>query len=378
MSEENVSRETDVSKQTETEVVDTPDYKKDSGSLKFETVPVNPFAPEAHQNAQTIAMASDAMKPGQQQLEQAQEKEEKEQEQPPNIEDSEQNSSDEPSTPEPKKRRTLEDLNRLAKEKSEARRREQEYKKRIEELESSKETGLNPDELRKLALEDPIEFTKKVGIEPQEFYNKFTDRVLKGDETQEQTYIKKLEAEVESLKEKFETREKTEAEKEVERQTTQFKNQIKSHIEKDPEKYELIQMTDSVNTVYEVILQYFNQTKQLLNLDEAATIVENQLEEDLSSRLQNLAKAKKMQKLGIFQASEQKPDQEVTQPSSTTEKTNTTQPSQVDPVENFAKERKMNRTITNQMVGQSTIGNRPMSREDRMREAAKMLKNAQG
>ena len=361
MSDEQATQTQDVSRETQDS---TPMYKRDSGGLKFEATPVNPYAPMAHANAQSVASATEAMTGGQP---------EQEQEAQPEQTEQATEAVEEPEVKQeaPPVSRSAAELNRLAKEKAELRREKAELEKLRQQTQPKPE--LSMDEFKKLAQENPVELARKLGVDEREFYNLYTDKILRGDETPEQAHIKKLEAQLTEFKNKFETKEQEEARLKAEQATTNFRNTIRSHIDSNKEKYELIYANDASDTVFEVVRQYYDQTEKLLSLDEASQIVENQLEEDLSSRLQKLAKVKKIQKLGLFKDIAPESSPEVQPASSSAENKNTIEPAQEDPAKQFAEQRKMNRTITNQMVGQSTINNRPLTREERMREAAKLL-----
>lgn len=366
----------DVSHETKTETI--PAYKRDNSSLKFERIPVNPYAPQAHQNAQTIGSASNAMTANQ--PEDAQKTQEEE---PISSETEKQETAekdltlDQAPTDKPKESRTAQELNRLAKEKAELRREKQQLEEMRKKYDA--EPKLDMEEFKKLAAENPLELARKLGVDERELYNKYTQKILEGSESEEQSTIKKLQAQLSEFQNKFETKEQEDARIKAEQQISNFKNQITSHIDSNAEKYELVKTLNASDTVFEVIKQYHDQTQKLLSLDEASEIVETQLEEDLSSQLKILAKAKKIQKLGLLkEIQEESEAQEVNQASGLTEKINSKEPTSEDPAEAFARQRKMNRTITNSMVGQSRPNNRPMTREERMQEAAKILRNVSG
>ena len=69
-----------------------------------------------------------------------------------------------------------------------------------------------------------------------------------------------------------------------------FMDEIKNHVGSD-EKYELIQANDASDVVYEVMEEHYEESGNILSIDEAAEAVESYLEEE-AEKLLNLQKIK--------------------------------------------------------------------------------------
>lgn len=96
-------------------------------------------------------------------------------------------------------------------------------------------------------------------------------------------------SELEALKKQL-ADEKLKAQTDAETITvTNFKKQIGEHVAANSDKYELINLNDAVDTVYDVVEQYYEAEGKLLTVEEAADYVEKHLEDEANK----IFKAKK-------------------------------------------------------------------------------------
>lgn len=162
----------------------------------------------------------------------------------------------------------------------------------------------------------------------------------------ESKYARKLEEMQNSLLEK----DKTQAEAQLAKEIEDFKYEIENTLAADPDKYELINHTGSMDEVYDLIVQHYNATidpetnaGEILDINEAADMVEQYLLEEANKVL----KAKKLQAL-IGQKEPVKQTKEPSQSSQTL-------------------------TNSNSTALADTPGHSYVSDEESLREAAKLL-----
>lgn len=153
----------------------------------------------------------------------------------------------------------------------------------------------------------PMEFTREsvkkqaktaldsLGLTLEEFTQAYLNE-LDGKPTE--TTEDKVEALYKKLaeKERLEKEREEQAKKQQEEQAIlQFKENIKSHVSKDLDKYEMINLYEAFDEIYDTIEAYYNETGEMLDVDRAAQEVENQLFEEAQ-------KIKKAKKLGFTEA----------------------------------------------------------------------------
>lgn len=149
-------------------------------------------------------------------------------------------------------------------------------------------------------------------------------------------------------KERLEKEREEQAKKQQEEQAiTQFKENIKGLVQKDTDKYEMINLYEAFDEVYDTIEAYFNETGEMLDVERAAQEVENHLFEEAQ-------KIKRAKKLG-FQEKQEAPQKPQAQPSS------------------------MSATLTNKLTptsvsNESTQPQRLLSNEESLARAAAMLR----
>jgi len=134
----------------------------------------------------------------------------------------------------------------------------------------------------------------------------------------------------------------------VEQAKSSYKQNIELTVSSNPEKYELIANTaygeseNSVDLVYEVVEEFYNANKRVLDVAEAADMVEKHLEDEERKRREKLKKFKQTSPPPVAQKAGQK---------------------QTAP------------TLSNSLAQESPKnGPKPMSREESLREAAKLIR----
>lgn len=127
--------------------------------------------------------------------------------------------------------------------------------------------------------------------------------------------IEELREQVKSLTERLDEDKKSKVQQEHDRQINEFKQQIKSEVSGDLDKYELINVNEAHELVYDVIESHFQQTMdpetgqgQILDIHQAAEQVEKHLEEQLELQAQRFKSSKKFSAYFKPSASENAPE----------------------------------------------------------------------
>jgi hypothetical protein len=176
-----------------------------------------------------------------------------------------------------------------------------EQKKEIEEkLSKIKQFELSRENIKK----DPKGALESVGMTLEELIVAHLDQT-DGKKPQGPTADEKIEALYKKLEEKEQAEKDRElqAQKEAEAQAVEnFKSEIKKTLTSDLDKYELINLYESFDDVFEVIEGYFEETGEILAVEKAAEHVENHLFEEAQ-------KLKKSKKLGLVEAVKEKAEE---------------------------------------------------------------------
>jgi len=246
----------------------------------------------------------------------------------------------------------------LSRKEKEIRLREQKAEQERKAWEAEKKAlqeKLSPYEnLDEVVKANPLKFLSEKGIT----YEELTKQVLNDQnptaermiQNLEEKLSRKYEAQLAELQKKIEEKEAQEAEQQLEQQKQAYRAEINDYVTKN-DKYELIALNNAQETVFEVILQHYEQTKaegepRVMEISEAADAVEAYLEEQASALLEKSKKLKS--KLGASTPSSNKPEGEKRQSPS---------------------------TLSNaQAVQAVTTGQRNLSSEESKAEAAKLLR----
>lgn len=168
--------------------------------------------------------------------------------------------------------------------------RERELKAREAEISKQLEGKMSREDVIKTLQEefedDPVEFMSKYNFS----YDKIQNRILSGDEGKG---LSKLEREIANLKKQLadkderETKTKEESEaQEYETKKTEAVGYIKDQLASKGDEYELTIAEGAEQEVYDVIQDYYAETGKLMNVFEAAKLVEKHLETEFHKRLQ--------------------------------------------------------------------------------------------
>lgn len=169
-----------------------------------------------------------------------------------------------------------------------------ERENRIKELE----------ELMDLRERDPKGFVEKNGLS----YEKLTDIYLNDGKKPPEHLIQSLEEKIKSLEARLDN-DKTQSEENwAQEKITGFKRQIQGVIDNAGETFELIQAQKAHDLVYDVIQDYYRETKTILPIEEAAQFVEDNLFEEAKQ----LSSLKKLQ--ALHRAPEPQPKEERQEP----------------------------------------------------------------
>ena len=141
---------------------------------------------------------------------------------------------------------------------------------------------------------NPLKVLEELGLG----YETLTDLALNDGkltpDMQMQLIRDELEADYQSkfhdLERKLEERDARDQDEKYNSILSGFMDEIKNHVASD-EKYELIQANDASDVVYEVMEEHYEESGNILSIDEAAEAVESYLEEE-ATKLLNLQKIK--------------------------------------------------------------------------------------
>lgn len=161
----------------------------------------------------------------------------------------------------------------LAKQKRALQVMEQQLAAREKALEekSQSATGIDPEELKR----NPLEVLKREGVT----YDLLTEHLL-GEQSGVTPEIRALQEEIKALREGVDTK-FSERDSQTEQQVlAELARDAKRLVESNPEEYELIAGTGSEKKVTELIHRIFKKTGEVLDVAEAAKLIEDQLVED--------------------------------------------------------------------------------------------------
>lgn len=156
----------------------------------------------------------------------------------------------------------------------------------IERERAIKENSRELEEYRKqrnLREQDPLEFLKANGLT----YDQLTEIMLKKEpkELSPEDRIQKLQEELEKDRQERLSEKQRAEEERAEQAVLSFQAEIKSHVETMGSKYELISANNAYETVLGVIEEHYNQTQEMMDIDEACQLVDNHLENEAKKLL---------------------------------------------------------------------------------------------
>mgnify|MGYP003135027686 CR=1 FL=1 len=194
----------------------------------------------------------------------------------------------ESSTAEPQQEPTPDPFSRrfaqLAREQKKIRQERDEMKRMQQELESRKGTVSSFDELRQLAQQNPYEVMQKLGLN----YEALSQQVLQdGEVTPEQ----KMASEMQRLRQEIDQMKAERAEAAKEQEISKYKDtygqfvdEIQSFVN-NTEEYDFIKANEAYHVVAEVMQEHYNTTKEVLQYEDAAKMVEDYYEAEAEKYL---------------------------------------------------------------------------------------------
>jgi hypothetical protein len=227
--------------------------------------------------------------------------------------------------------------------------KEQKLAQRARELDEreAKLKGVDPEAAVKDFEADPFGWLEKRGYG----YEKLTDMVVNGKKPDPAAVraMNEIKASQKKIEEDLRKRDEDLVRREQEAQIAQFRADVRQTVVAGAEKYELINTLGKVDMVEDVIRSYARETGQVVDYDLAAEFVEAQLEEEA-------AKALKTKKLSAKIPSPAAPAH---------------QPSSGRPSANPAPKP---RTLTNASAAAAAGPSKPLTREERLRNAAAAIR----
>lgn len=198
------------------------------------------------------------------------------------------------------------------------------------------------------AKNNPVAYLQAAGLTLEEAIQKI---INEGKEPTPEEVLKKdvdsIKAEVEAYKKAAQEHQARQMEQRKQAEEASILNNLKTYVESNPEKYELIMAYNAIPDVWEVIKRTYLETggKVHLTEEQAAEAVENDLLEQAREEAKRVANLKKLQ----------------------------TESNQVK-VSNPKEVSKVSQTLTNQTATTPASPPKRLSREDSIKEAAKLLK----
>jgi len=170
-------------------------------------------------------------------------------------------------------------------------------KEQIESLQESTQGKMSRDELLNQIKEEfrqnPRDFLEK---KLESSYDDISDFILnEEDRTQEnetKSLINSLKEEIESLKNERKEEKETQKSQEVQKKEQQFKDNIKNFVQ-DKEDYQLVKELDLSETVFDVMMNYYNENGKTMDINEACSQVENYYVEEVK-KISHLPKVKSL------------------------------------------------------------------------------------
>ena len=151
-------------------------------------------------------------------------------------------------------------------------------KLREQEAKSKEQPSIDPE----LAKKDPISFLEKVGLTPE-------DIILQLTQSDDSSPLTKKSLQ-DMLDNRFQQEEKAreKARLEAEQAATEqkielYKSKLSEHVSNDPERWELVNILNAQEKIYDTLKQYYDKTNKELSWDDAADLVEDDLYKQYNS-----------------------------------------------------------------------------------------------
>lgn len=147
-------------------------------------------------------------------------------------------------------------------------------------------------EAERLAKEDPLRLLESMGLTYEQLTDRQFERFAQQQAADDPVHrIKTVEEKIREFEE-LGRKHKAEQEKaQIEAALQQFQEQIGQRIQQEPERFELVLAQRAQEDVFRLIEAHFNETREVMPIEQAAQLVEDQLYEEAQAFL----KAKKLQ-----------------------------------------------------------------------------------
>jgi len=152
---------------------------------------------------------------------------------------------------------------------------------RVKELEEKLKLYEQFESKKKEAKTNPLDYLSEAGLS----YDELTQFMLNGGKPKEKDKTSELEQKLNAFMEQAERDKKSQAElqekqlqEQEEKVIQQFKDNVKKHIEAKKDTYELVNLYDAQDLVISTIEAHYEKTQEILDLDDAASKVEEYLE----------------------------------------------------------------------------------------------------
>lgn len=187
----------------------------------------------------------------------------------------------------------------LAKKEAQQRRQMMQYKREAEaykrEIEGARQIRSQYEEFQRTVQTDPSRALGMIGMD----YNKLTDYMINGGKFSPETKIQELDSKLQSFEQRQLEAEKLHAQRQVQAQQAQlnealsdFKEEISLETQRNASQYPLINHYGAQDAIYKKIEDAFYKENKVLDIDEAAKLVEADIEAEIDGALTKVDKLK--------------------------------------------------------------------------------------
>lgn len=180
-------------------------------------------------------------------------------------------------------------LRELARREKKAMEREQMAKQKLQEIEDKINELRSFNEVKEQVKSNPLKALEHLGVD----FNTLANAVINSDKPESlEQRLERLERERQADIKRQEQREKEISERQQQEAIQNFKKSVINTVQKNNESYELINLTDNHDLVYDVIYQNYCKTGKIIDIEVAAAEVEDYLTETYTNYLNKSNKLK--------------------------------------------------------------------------------------
>lgn len=239
----------------------------------------------------------------------------------------------------------------LSKKEKEIKRQQTELRERLTGLEERELKYKSHEARRATAKEDPLAYLDDANLT----YDDLTQYYLNGKRPTAETKMGALESKLEKIEQRLQEKLKEEESLKIQVTLKDFQSKIAATLTSDSERYELTNTFGNSETVYNLIDQHYQETGNILEIEEACDMAESFFEKQADEQASKMLKVKKLANKFSSSKTEEPPKAEVSPTVSEKRPTLTNELSQTIP----------NRT------------ERPMTDRERLKKAAELIKFTQ-